>query len=97
MRIRPSPPKYDDEYFKFIKNNFGKPMRDGFEDIFQCQANLQEGMRSQKQLQNLELRIDNKDLRHQAQLDIIEVDIVVLKNAESSVKHIDQASIVADK
>ncbi|TYK26456.1 hypothetical protein E5676_scaffold313G00130 [Cucumis melo var. makuwa] len=75
MRIRPSPPKYDDEYFKFIKNNFGKPMRDGFEDIFQCQANLQEGMRSQKQLQNLELRIDNKDLRHQAQLDIIEVDI----------------------
>ncbi|KAA0038296.1 hypothetical protein E6C27_scaffold270G001610 [Cucumis melo var. makuwa] len=38
-----------DEYFKFIENNFGKPMRDGFEDMFQCQANFQESqLRSQK-------------------------------------------------
>lgn len=30
----------DDEYFKFIENNFAKPMLDGFEDMFQWQANL---------------------------------------------------------
>lgn len=49
--------------------------------MFQCQTNLQESqLRRQKQLQDLELKIDNnKELRHQTQLNDIKVDITKLK------------------
>lgn len=39
-------------------------MWDGFEDMLQRQTSLQENQwRSQKQLQNLELKLDNSDIR----------------------------------
>uniref|UniRef100_A0A9I9EJ73 Uncharacterized protein n=1 Tax=Cucumis melo TaxID=3656 RepID=A0A9I9EJ73_CUCME len=41
-------------------------MEKGFKDVIQCQNNLQEmHLRSQKQLHDLELKVDNANVHHQ--------------------------------
>ncbi|TYK29776.1 hypothetical protein E5676_scaffold2208G00350 [Cucumis melo var. makuwa] len=57
----------DEYYFKFINENVSQPLRYGFEDVFQCQANLQETqLQNQKPLQDLELKPDSQCICHQA-------------------------------
>ena len=47
-----------------------KPLERGFEDMFQCQRNLQEmQLQDQKPVSDLELKIDNASARNQTQMD----------------------------
>lgn len=56
----------EDHYFKFIGDTFGKPVMDEFKDVFQNQVDLQEcTWRHEKQIQDLELKIDNCNQHHQ--------------------------------
>ena len=49
-----------DYIFYFINHHVCKPMENGFEDMIQWQSNLQEmQLWSQKQLSDLELKVDN--------------------------------------
>ncbi|TYK23271.1 hypothetical protein E5676_scaffold142G003250 [Cucumis melo var. makuwa] len=49
-----------DYFFKFIDDQVCKPLGSGFQDVFQCQSNLQEMQyRHKKQSKGLELKVDN--------------------------------------
>ena len=55
-------------------------MKRGFEDVIQCQSNLQEiQLRSKKQLCNLELKCDNVNANSQAQIDQLKGEVTKLK------------------
>ena len=60
----------DEDYiFKFIGHYICKPIERGFEDVIQCQSNLQKmHLQGQKQLSDLELKVDNTNAHHQSQL-----------------------------
>ena len=58
-----------DYIFIFMDEFIRKPMKNQIEDIIQCQRNLQEmHLQSQRQLSDLELRIDNTNVNTEAQL-----------------------------
>ena len=58
-----------DYIFIFMDEFICKPMKNQIEDIIQCQRNLQEmHLQSQRQLSDLELRIDNTNVNTEAQL-----------------------------
>ncbi|KAA0049656.1 hypothetical protein E5676_scaffold368G00010 [Cucumis melo var. makuwa] len=79
--------------FKFIDKFICKPLERGFEDTFQCQSNLQEmQLRSQKQVSDLELKIDNASASNQAQMDQFQVEVKKLKMQIKSSKNIMQPS-----
>ena len=56
-------------FFKFMDDYICKPLERGFEDIVQCQSNLQEiQMQGQKQLSDLELKVDSASTNSQTQI-----------------------------
>ncbi|KAA0054903.1 hypothetical protein E5676_scaffold1163G00070 [Cucumis melo var. makuwa] len=57
---------YEDYVFKFLDHYVCKLMERGFENVIQCQRTLQEmHLRSHKQLNDLELKVDNANAHHQ--------------------------------
>uniref|UniRef100_A0A9I9E4L6 Uncharacterized protein n=1 Tax=Cucumis melo TaxID=3656 RepID=A0A9I9E4L6_CUCME len=63
-----------------MENFICKPLKSGIEDIIQCQRNLQKmHLPSQRKLSDLELKMDNANIRNEVQLHQFKREMTELK------------------
>ena len=62
-------------------------MSNGFEDVIQCQSNLQKmHLCCQKQLRDLELKLENINHHHQAQIEGLKAEMQELRSQNQELK-----------